>query len=208
MIHNIKDILVKNIIEAFPEAALRFFIPGADKIFDFTRPIEFLNGELQQKDLDTEDRRNIEDSKRLDLLLKAFLKNSPLEYLILLLEVHGYNEWGYPEHVHKNFSRLRDKYNDRVIALVIYTETSRNFKPSQCDYFLLGTRQSFGFTPYVVWDQNETLLENDDNEIAISLPIHRLKIPFILHRLFFTKRIETPFYFEKPDNLAKIEESV
>lgn len=87
----------------------------------------------------------------------------------ILVEVHGYNKPGYPAHVQRNFSRLRDKYDDRVAVLIIYTETGPHFSPSRFDFALLGTRLSFSFAPYVVRQQQAIQLENDKEEIALMV---------------------------------------
>ena len=159
-----KDILLKTIIEDFPRECVRFFYKNAAALFNLKGRFESLEQELRQIAPDWE---FMQDSKMVDKLLKCSAASEMLKWLLLLIEIQGYYDPHFTERVFRYFSRLLDKYGRRVMVLVIYTDTNRNYHPRFDDYQMANTKSRFDFETYKVLDQDEALLSADPNFIAL-----------------------------------------
>ncbi len=74
------DYLWKGILEDIFEDFLRFMYPDADKIFDFTRDIEFLDKELEQLFPPAEDKTAV---KFVDKLAKVYTHKGTEEWVLI-----------------------------------------------------------------------------------------------------------------------------
>ncbi len=88
MLPQAKDILWKGIIEDLFSDFLRFFYADADDLFDMGRGFEFLDKELGQLYPD----QDIKHPKYVDKLVKVYRKNGAEEWLLIDIEVQGYND--------------------------------------------------------------------------------------------------------------------
>jgi predicted transposase/invertase (TIGR01784 family) len=159
-----KDILLKSVIEDFPEPFLRFFYKDAEKLFDLTAGFESLETELRQI---APDSAFMQDSVTVDKLLKCGSVIKDLQWFLLLIEVQGYRDSHFADRIYKYFSRLVDKYGKRVMVLVIYTDIYKSYHPAFADYDFANTKNRFDFETYKVLDQDEKVLAADDNFIAL-----------------------------------------
>ncbi len=86
------DTLWKGILENLFDDFLRFFFPDADKLFDIKKGFEFLDKELQQLFPSMDD---MQSPKFVDKLVKVFTKTGKEEWLLVHIEVQGYEDKGF-----------------------------------------------------------------------------------------------------------------
>jgi hypothetical protein len=187
-----KDILCKSIIEDFPEDLLRFYYPDADKIFDLSRGVVVMDMELPELVPHRGSRRG---AKRTDKVLQVYTRTGQVVYVIIDTEFQGYHDPLFAERLFTYFYRLLDRFGKCVTALVIYTDWAAGSCPSSFDYAQLGTRLSFGFTPFKVWEQNEDELWRQFLENRLRYAYFNLVMLFnILYRkqenLLFEKSVQ------------------
>src|SRR5580658_2660485 len=123
------DILWKNIIEDIFEDFLQFFFAGWEKLFIIEKGFDFLDTELGQL-LDanpsqlfpTED---VQAPKRVDKLVKVFTGEGKEEYMLVHIEVQGYEDDDFQERMYTYFYRIKDKYKKPVTAIAILTDPNR-----------------------------------------------------------------------------------
>ncbi len=158
------DTLWKGILENLFDDFLRFFFPDADKLFDMKKGFEFLDKELEQLFPSPE---NMHSPKFVDKLVRAFTKARKEEWLLIHIEIQGYNDKDFARRMFTYFYRILDKYGKPVTAIAIFTDTNKNFRPDSYEYACLGTTNTFRFNTYKIIEQNEAALEHNNNPFAM-----------------------------------------
>jgi len=157
-----KDILWKEIIEDLFEDFVRFFLPDLYKKIDFSRGYQFLDKELAQI-ID----KVLQGKKISDRLVNVHLKDGTENWILIHIEVQGYKEKQFSERMFKYFYRIYDKYNKKIVALSIFTEGSKKYKPKRFNYEFHGTKLNYEYNIYKVLEQNEADLLSSDNPFAL-----------------------------------------
>jgi predicted transposase/invertase (TIGR01784 family) len=157
------DLLWKGIIEDMPAYFILFFLPNAVKVIDFEKGFEFLDKELEE--LFPQDNTN--HPRFVDKLIKAFTKDGHEEWILIHIEVQGYQDDDFAKRMYTYFYRLLDRYQKPVTALAIFTDDNPVYKPNQYEYQFLGTFQLFQFNTYKVIEQNEGTLAAHPNPFAM-----------------------------------------
>jgi hypothetical protein len=160
------DTLWKGILENLFDDFLRFFFPDADKLFDMKKGFEFLDKELEQLFPSPE---NMQSPKFVDKLVRVFTKAGKEEWLLVHVEIQGYNDKDFAKRMFAYFYRILDKYGKPVTAIAIFTDTNKKFKPDLFEYNCLGTTNTFHFNIYKVIEQDEATLVKSNNPFAMIL---------------------------------------
>ncbi|TKT90318.1 Rpn family recombination-promoting nuclease/putative transposase [Dyadobacter frigoris] len=162
---NRDDTLWKGILENLFPDFLRFFFQDADKLLNIEKGFEFLDKELEQLFPSEE----IDAPKFVDKLVKVFTKGGKEEWILVHIEVQGYNDKEFAKRMFTYFYRILDKYGKPVTAIAIFTDRNKKYHPSVFEYEFLGTRNTFSFNTYKIIDQNEEVLIENDNPFAIVI---------------------------------------
>lgn len=165
MAQKAKDVLWKGIIEDLFADFLRFFYAGADEIFDMDRGFEFLDTELGQ----LYPGQDIKDSKFVDKLVKVYKKDGSEEWLLIHLEVQGYNDKLFARRMFTYFYRILDGFDMEVASIAIFSDNDKNYQPDRYEYHSLDTSNVFRFKTYKIKGQDVAALENSDNPFAIVI---------------------------------------
>ena len=158
------DTLWKGILENLFDDFLRFFFPDADRLFDMKKRFQFLDKELEQLFPAPE---NMQDSKFVDKLVKVFTKAGKEEWLLVHVEIQGYDDKDFAKRMFVYFYRILDKYGKLVTAIAIFTDTNKKFKPDLYEYECLGTTATFHFNTYKIIEQDEATLTKSKNPFAM-----------------------------------------
>lgn len=162
------DTLWKGILENVYEDFLRFFFKDADKLFDIEKGFQFLDKELEQ--LFPAD--DLESPKFVDKLVKVFTKNGADEWILVHIEVQGYDDSDFAKRMFTYFYRILDKYGKPITAVAIFTDSNLKFRPREYEFNYLGTRCTFQFNIYKIADQSEvTLFENENPFLVVVLTV-------------------------------------
>ena len=100
------DLLWKGIIEDFIEELLQFFYSEIEEERDKSKKIEFLDKFLKQINPDSE-----EENRRADLLIKVPLKGGKEKWILLHIEVQGYEDPNFARRMFTYFYRTYDRFN-------------------------------------------------------------------------------------------------
>ena len=157
------DTLWKGILENITDDFLRFFFVEADELFDMDAGFQFLDKELEQL-FPTEE---TDDPKFVDKLVKVFTKSGKEEWILVHVEVQGYDDQDFARRMFTYFYRILDKYNRPVTAIAIFTDGNKNFHPDRFDYEYLGTKTTFLFNTYKIIGQDELALAESQNPFSI-----------------------------------------
>jgi len=110
------DLLWKALLEDVFDDALMFIFKEKAEIFDFEKGFEFLDKELDQ--LFPEEPNN---TRFVDKLVKVFTKNGEEKWVLVHIEVQGYNDPEFARRMFTYFYRILDKYNRFVTSIAIFT---------------------------------------------------------------------------------------
>ena len=158
------DILWKSLLEdIFPEF-LRYFIPESDTLFDFSMGVTFLDKELEQlfPEGDTPNRRA-------DKLAKVYLKNGTEQWILVHVEVQGYEDKAFGDRMFQYFYRIRDRYNQSVMAFAVLTDANKNYRPEQYHYRFFATEVTYKYHFLKLIDYEPSDFQANNNLFAIAL---------------------------------------
>lgn len=160
------DIFWKGLLEELFPDFLRFYFPALYAIVDFDKGYEFLDKELQQL---FPEKENILHPRFVDKLVKLFTLSGEEKWVLIHIEVQGYEDVNFPSRMFTYFYRILDKYQKPVTALAIYTDTNPAYCPKEYKYSFMGTEAAYRFNTYKILQQNEEALDQSDNPFAIAV---------------------------------------
>jgi len=158
------DALWKGILEDVFDDFLLFMFEEKAEVFDFERPFEFLNKELAQIYPVDE---NVAYPKYVDKLVKVFTKQGKEEWILVHVEVQGYNDPDFAERMFTYFYRILDKFKKRVTCVALFTGNEKLAVTNQYDYAFLGTENHFRYNAYSIIDQDIDELSKNSNPFAL-----------------------------------------
>jgi hypothetical protein len=157
------DTLWKSILEEIFDDFLFFFFPDADQLFDLAKGFEYLDKELEQL---FPPEQNEYATRYVDKLVKVFTSSGSEQWILIHIEVQGYNDKHFAERMFTYFYRIFDKYSKPITAFAIFTEGNKQFKPNVFEQNFLGTHLRYEFNIYKVIDQSEEELLKGNNPFA------------------------------------------
>lgn len=223
------DTLWKALLEDIFDFFLLFFFKEEAKIFDLERGFEFLDKELEEV-FSADERAH---PRFVDKLVKVFTKEGKEEWVLVHVEVQGYNDADFARRMFTYFYRILDRYGKFVTSIAIYTGSNRNYMPDVYKYSFLGIENTFRYNVYKVIDQDANELTKNDNPFALVIltvlialqkgkMVEEELLPLKISILKALAKKPLPaakvraimnflkFYvrFEKPENNAKFEEAI
>jgi predicted transposase/invertase (TIGR01784 family) len=160
------DSLWKSLLEDIFDDFLLFFFKENSALFNFEKGFEFLNNELAQLFPDDE---NSTYPKFVDKLVKVFTTDNREEWILVHVEVQGYNDKDFAERMFTYFYRILDKYNKRVTCIAIFTGNRQKTITQQYNYDFLGTEVNFKYNLYKIIEQNRDELLSSNNPFAFVI---------------------------------------
>ncbi|MCI0698262.1 hypothetical protein L0337_40430 [candidate division KSB1 bacterium] len=116
----------KEVVEDLFEPFLLFFFPHIHNDVDFSKGYEFLDKELQSIVKSSETGRRIGDK-----LAKVHLFDGSEQWLLIHIEIQGYEEKEFPERMYVYNYRIFDKFQKEVISLALLTDDNPRFRPNE-----------------------------------------------------------------------------
>jgi len=157
-----QDLLWKAVIEGFFLDLLDFFYAEYVPQMDLSRGFEFLDKELTQLYADS-----AEENRRADKLVKIFLKDGTEQWLLVHIEVQGYQDENFARRMFTTYYQAVDKFNKPVEALVIYTDRPKKNHFSFYESKGLKTTLRYDFNSFEITAFTEEEYEAMDNPFAI-----------------------------------------
>ncbi len=159
----------KDIIEDYFEDFIRFFLPEAHLEIDWTRPVEFLDKELQQVVQDAALGRRLADK-----LVKVWLKNGAEAWVLIHIEVQSQHDSDLAERMFVYHYRIYDRYRKTVVSIAVLGDESKSWRPNQFIYQKWGTKIEFNFSVVKLLDyqQGWSGLESSRNPFAVVVMAH------------------------------------
>ncbi|MEZ4730475.1 MAG: DUF4351 domain-containing protein [Caldilineaceae bacterium] len=159
----------KNALETYFEEFIALFFPDAHADIDWSKPIEFLDKELQQVAIEAETGRRYADK-----LAKVWKKSGEVGWVLAHVEVQGQPEDIFNRRVYTYNHRLFDRDNLLVASFAVLTDDNDSWRPGQFSYELWGCKINFEFPTVKLADYRNRWveLEASDNPFAIVVMAH------------------------------------
>jgi len=119
------DSVWKEVLDAYLEEFMGFFFPHIHRDIDWSRGYECLDQELEPILRDSPFRE-----RRVDTLVKVFLRDGSETWLLIHIEVHGYYKVDLEERVHICNHRIHERYGREVVSLAVLTDDRPWWRPS------------------------------------------------------------------------------
>lgn len=160
-----RDALLKGAVEDFCEEFLYFFFPNHVHLFDLEKGFEFLDKEL------IEIRPKSKGNQRYaDKLVKVFMRDGSEEWILIHIEMQGYDDPEFRERMFIYYYRILDKYGKRVTAIAIMTDDTSDH-PTKYETSFIGTKLIYEFNSYKLRSKTPEDFANTDNPFAIIMEV-------------------------------------
>ena len=179
------DILWKGMLEDVFADVVRFIFPSADEELDLEHGITFLDKELAE--LYPEPGKQI-DSRVVDKLVRVSRRDGNEQWLLLHLEVQGWNDPKFAERMFRYYYRILDKFKKPAAAVAIFTGKDGQRMPDRFEARFLGTKVIYRYNTIYTQDYADEELMKSDNFFAMVLLVAKLEI---------VKRIRDPAEFDE-----------
>ncbi|GAB4492263.1 MAG: DUF4351 domain-containing protein [Raineya sp.] len=164
MIQISRDTLWKGIIEDLFEDFLLYFYPDwTKKYIDLKRKPQFMDKELAK--IYPEGAKK----KFADKLVKVFSKTGKEQWLLIHIEVQGYEDKDFAERMFVYFYRIKDRWQKDITALAILTDNNPEYLPNQYEYRFHRTRNLYQFDVFKILTKTEKELNIPDNPFSIVM---------------------------------------
>lgn len=108
----------------------------------------------------------IRHPRYVDKLVKTWYKDGTEKWLLLHVEVQGYEDTNFPARMFTYFYRIYDKFQQEITSLAIFTDNDDNYQPDRYEYNCVGTSLLFRYNTYKVKAQDAMVLAQSDNPFA------------------------------------------
>jgi len=225
------DLLWKALLEDIFDYFLLFFFKEDAHIFDIERGFEFLDKELDQ--LFPEQVEGTNGLRFVDKLVKVYTTEGEEKWMLVHVEVQGYNDPDFAKRMFTYFYRILDRYNKPVTCMAIFTDNNRNYVPNEYHYKFVGVENIFRYNVYKIIEQNAATLAESDNPFALviltalvalqrgkKLEEELVPLKISIAQALFKKAIPAKkvraimnflryyVHFDKPENNSKFEEVI
>lgn len=155
----------KTLIEALFEEFILFFLPELHTDIDFSYPAKFLKQELT----DIAGSEGKKGEMITDNLIEVRFNNGENRYVLIHIEVHGYENVDFGEKMFSYLCRIYDKHPHEIttLAILLADRLPKNYRGFQ--HQLGRTKISYEFPVYIVREQDKTLLLAHDNPFALAV---------------------------------------
>ena len=159
-----KDILWKGIVEDLFPYFLTYFYPNSSEIFDFSKGFEFLDKELEQITIPSKSKHRFADK-----LVKIYTKEGKEKWVLIHIEVQGYEDKAFSKRMFAYYYRIYDKYDKTIGAFALFTDDNPKYRPNSFESELLDTKISYQFGTFKLSDYKPEYFQKSDNPFAIVL---------------------------------------
>ncbi len=158
------DVPWKTFIELYFHDFMTFFFPAITADIDWSKPIRFLDKELQKVVRDAEIPRRYADK-----LVEVYRLSGEKAIVICHVEVQNEGEPDFGARMYNYNYRLRDRYNCPIVSLAILTDDSKTWRPSGFQDELWGCSIDFKFPIVKLLDyqENWAALKASRNPFAV-----------------------------------------
>ncbi|MBF0163716.1 MAG: hypothetical protein HQM01_04260 [Magnetococcales bacterium] len=157
----------KDILVPYIKDFLAFFLLEAHDGIDWEQGFEFLDKELSRiiREAQIGDRV-------MDKLVKVWRRDGAELWVLIHIEIQGDRKSNFAERMYVYQYRAYDLYHVPVVGLAVLADDESGWRPTEYQYELWGTKQSYRFTAVKLIDHPVTELEESTNPFAMVTLAH------------------------------------
>lgn len=161
-----KDQIWKHIIGKFFREFTEFFLPELHKDIDFNKKPKFLDNQLSKITQKSEGK-----NRESDKLVEVKLKDGSEKWILVHIEIQDSKKDDFIFRMFQYYYRIFDKFNKKIVALAVYTDSNSKFNPAEYKDSFYGTEIIYKFNTYKVLDQKDKkeFLKNNANPFALVI---------------------------------------
>ena len=161
-----KDQIWKHIIGKFFIEFTEFFLPELHKDIDFNKKPKFLDNQLSKITQKSEGK-----NRESDKLVEVKLKDGSEKWILVHIEIQDSKKDDFIFRMFQYYYRIFDKFNKKIVALAVYTDSNSKFNPAEYKDSFYGTEIIYKFNTYKVLDQKDKkeFLKNNANPFALVI---------------------------------------
>lgn len=156
------DELWKDALENLFPYFIELVIPAFYSDVDWEKNPIFLDKELHQISPKSE-----ESKRYVDRLVRVFMIDGEERWVLVHVEAQGYRDTNFSRRMFIYFYRIFDKFNRDVLSLVVFSELSSRYKPSEFSYQFYTTKLEFKYQTYKILEQDDEKLQKSNNPFAL-----------------------------------------
>jgi len=156
------DELWKKIIEELPKEFVAFFFPDLYPDINWDAGYNFLKQEFSKLAAKSKSKK-----RSVDQILEVHLKDDKLSWILIHIEIQGYEDEDFGKRMFEYYYRIHDKHRKPITAIAIYTDANKNFKPNEYKINFAGTEITYKFHTYKILKSNEKELLESANPFAL-----------------------------------------
>lgn len=161
-----KDKIWKNVISKFFSSFTEFFLPELHENIDFNQKPRFLDNELLKIT-----QKSIGKNRTSDKLVEVSLKDGTNKWILIHIEIQDSKKDDFSFRMFQYFYRIFDKFNKKIVAVAVYTDSNKTFKPNEYKDSFFGTQISYKFNTYKILDQKNNIEELKQSKNPFSLVV-------------------------------------
>ena len=165
-----QDELWKLIIPLLWVDFIHYFLPEWVDQIDFSRKPEFLD-----KDLKRLMPRGKSKNRRVDILMRVYLKDGSRKSFLFHIEVQAYYELLFPARVFQYFYRIKDFFQEPIETLVIMIDDDPNYRPNEYFERFGQTTVHFKYPLFKLLDNPPPYRENNIFSIILEVTWYALE---------------------------------
>ena len=155
----------KEALDRYLQPFLPLCFPQVATEIDWSKPVEFLDKELQEVVRDAE-----QGKLRVDKLIKVFDRNGEEEWLLLHIEIQSQTDPDLPTRIYHYNHRLADRYARTVVSLIVLADDNPNWRPDHYEAAKWGCRVRLDYPICKLLDLSATAaIQNPGNNPAAVL---------------------------------------
>jgi transcription initiation factor TFIIIB Brf1 subunit/transcription initiation factor TFIIB len=158
------DVLWKGMLEEVCEDLLRFIFPDVEENLDLIQGFEFLDKEMGALYPEPEKQTN---TRVVDNLVKVHLKNGGERWMLLHVEVQGWNDPEFAKRMFTYYYRILDRHNHQVTAVAIFTGKDGKKMPDRYEDNFMGTHAVYRYNTLCITDYKDEDLQASNNPFAL-----------------------------------------
>ena len=102
-------------------------------------------------------------------LIKVFSKQRQPQWLLIHIEVQGYQDSEFAQRMFTYFYRIWDRYQQKVMSIAIFTDDNKDFKPHKFVYEYEKTCNTYEFDTFKVLEKSEQELNIPNNPFSVVM---------------------------------------
>jgi predicted transposase YdaD len=157
----------KELLEVYFQPFLEFCFPDAASKVDWTRPVVFLDNELQEVVRDAE-----LGKLRADRLVRVHGLDGKEEWLLIHVEIQGQPDPRLPRRMYDYYHRIADRYARPVVSMVVLADERPDWKPAFYQEEHWGCRLRFDYLVCKLIEIPPQRLEQENNPTAVVIAAH------------------------------------